>query len=250
MFGRSVGFDGKVQLLLLVLQLVKPIVDSALSEKLLMRALLAQAAFMEYEDAIRVLNRAKAVGDYQCGAAGEQTIQSFANEQLGLGVHARSGFVQNQEARIVCQSAGKIDELALPDRKRGAALVYVAGDAFRQGADKLAKPDFVDGALDGGAVDAGRAEPDVRFDGAGKKKWILQHDSELAAQILQFDQPNVLAVEEDLSPLNVVKAQQQGNQCGFTTRSEEHTSELQSLRHLVCRLLLEKKKKKNKKIIS
>src|SRR5258705_7519314 len=27
-----------------------------------------------------------------------------------------------------------------------------------------------------------------------------------------------------------------------STRSEEHTSELQSLRHLVCRLLLEKKK--------
>src|SRR5438045_6223772 len=31
-------------------------------------------------------------------------------------------------------------------------------------------------------------------------------------------------------------------------RSEEHTSELQSLRHLVCRLLLEKKKKKKKLI--
>src|ERR1035438_10775373 len=30
-------------------------------------------------------------------------------------------------------------------------------------------------------------------------------------------------------------------------RSEEHTSELQSLRHLVCRLLLEKKKKKKDK---
>src|SRR2546425_12380519 len=29
----------------------------------------------------------------------------------------------------------------------------------------------------------------------------------------------------------------------FTTRSEEHTSELQSLAYLVCRLLLEKKKK-------
>src|SRR5438093_47054 len=33
--------------------------------------------------------------------------------------------------------------------------------------------------------------------------------------------------------------------CG--TRSEEHTSELQSLTNLVCRLLLEKKKKKNYK---
>src|SRR5437899_7084842 len=34
--------------------------------------------------------------------------------------------------------------------------------------------------------------------------------------------------------------------CGWrrSQRSEEHTSELQSLRHLVCRLLLEKKKQK------
>src|SRR5205814_2975168 len=32
-------------------------------------------------------------------------------------------------------------------------------------------------------------------------------------------------------------------------RSEEHTSELQSLRHLVCRLLLEKKKNENYKTI-
>src|SRR5437899_7972940 len=35
---------------------------------------------------------------------------------------------------------------------------------------------------------------------------------------------------------------------GIAPRSEEHTSELQSLRHLVCRLLLEKKKKKTRKI--
>src|SRR5262245_62202943 len=32
------------------------------------------------------------------------------------------------------------------------------------------------------------------------------------------------------------------------TRSEEHTSELQSLRHLVCRLLLEKKKTRRPKV--
>src|SRR2546422_2014903 len=32
---------------------------------------------------------------------------------------------------------------------------------------------------------------------------------------------------------------------GTATRSEEHTSELQSRLHLVCRLLLEKKKKNN-----
>src|SRR5437660_3295260 len=35
---------------------------------------------------------------------------------------------------------------------------------------------------------------------------------------------------------------------GPTRRSEEHTSELQSRGHLVCRLLLEKKNKKKKEI--
>src|SRR2546425_5566892 len=36
----------------------------------------------------------------------------------------------------------------------------------------------------------------------------------------------------------------------WSSRSEEHTSELQSLAYLVCRLLLEKKKKKRKKVDS
>src|SRR2546425_7470276 len=35
-----------------------------------------------------------------------------------------------------------------------------------------------------------------------------------------------------------------GHDLGQRSRSEEHTSELQSLAYLVCRLLLEKKKKK------
>src|SRR2546422_3900238 len=36
-----------------------------------------------------------------------------------------------------------------------------------------------------------------------------------------------------------------GSACQGRTRSEEHTSELQSRLHLVCRLLLEKKKQKH-----
>src|SRR5258705_8936546 len=39
------------------------------------------------------------------------------------------------------------------------------------------------------------------------------------------------------------------NEQRFPHRSEEHTSELQSLRHLVCRLLLEKKKKNKNRTI-
>src|SRR5258708_28671146 len=40
------------------------------------------------------------------------------------------------------------------------------------------------------------------------------------------------------------RASAQSIACGKDERSEEHTSELQSPDHLVCRLLLEKKKKK------
>src|SRR5437899_8009372 len=40
------------------------------------------------------------------------------------------------------------------------------------------------------------------------------------------------------------------NSCPESDRSEEHTSELQSLRHLVCRLLLEKKKNKSHTIVN
>src|SRR5258705_711775 len=49
------------------------------------------------------------------------------------------------------------------------------------------------------------------------------------------------------------RRRQRGRHHGATprreTRSEEHTSELQSLRHLVCRLLLEKKKKQTYSIL-
>src|SRR5690554_549622 len=45
-------------------------------------------------------------------------------------------------------------------------------------------------------------------------------------------------VEDDNSEISLADARK--------IRSEEHTSELQSRPHLVCRLLLEKKKKKNK----
>src|SRR2546430_9820687 len=42
-----------------------------------------------------------------------------------------------------------------------------------------------------------------------------------------------------------VKISGHGGQVNISSRSEEHTSELQSQSNLVCRLLLEKKKNKN-----
>src|SRR2546422_4281679 len=46
----------------------------------------------------------------------------------------------------------------------------------------------------------------------------------------------------------IARLENRSKEEGLTKRSEEHTSELQSRLHLVCRLLLEKKKKKTKKM--
>src|SRR2546422_8495881 len=59
-------------------------------------------------------------------------------------------------------------------------------------------------------------------------------DGRTAVEVTRQHEPNVAVLDIMMPLLNGI-------------RSEEHTSELQSRLHLVCRLLLEKKKKKNKK---
>src|SRR5690554_7190857 len=52
---------------------------------------------------------------------------------------------------------------------------------------------------------------------------------------------------DSVAPFDENTIRKANNPCiQIRTRSEEHTSELQSRPHLVCRLLLEKKKKKRK----
>src|SRR6266850_4258651 len=133
----GVGIVWDMQLLLFVLELVEAVVDAALGEEFLVRALFAEAALVEDEDAVGMLNGAETMRDDQRGATAEQAVESIADLQLGLRVHAGSSFVKDEEARIVRQGAGKIDELTLTNRQRGAALVDAGADAFREGFDEI-----------------------------------------------------------------------------------------------------------------
>src|SRR3712207_7068606 len=71
--------------------------------------------------------------------------------------------------------------------------------------------------------------------------------ADLLADRLARDRLQRHAAEGDGAPGRVDQAQQHLQQRRFAAagaaRSEEHTSELQSRQYLVCRLLLEKKKK-------
>ena len=109
---------GEVEFLLFVLELVEAVVDAALGEEFLMGALFAEAAFVEDEDAVGVLNGAEAMRDDERGAAAEKAVERLADQEFGFGVHAGRGFVEDEEARIVGEGAGEIDELALADAER------------------------------------------------------------------------------------------------------------------------------------
>src|SRR2546425_8753367 len=64
----------------------------------------------------------------------------------------------------------------------------------------------------------------------------------LAVRPKPSSSPNGLSQRCPRRPLNLTRLEPRA--CSWSARSEEHTSELQSLAYLVCRLLLEKKKKK------
>src|SRR5437879_10222923 len=66
---------------------------------------------------------------------------------------------------------------------------------------------------------------------------VLVGDAQRIAEAARNKQHGALALALE---------QRVGGDRGAHLRSEEHTSELQSPMYLVCRLLLEKKKKKNK----
>src|SRR5688572_32671317 len=85
-----------------------------------------------------------------------------------------------------------------------------------------------------------------------KVKGVTQHFRFFRRRRLKVD-PEVLAVLRQLRNSGGIVGLCESTVCAIAqdrdhgqTRSEEHTSELQSQSNLVCRLLLEKKKKKKK----
>src|SRR3989442_9477066 len=70
---------------------------------------------------------------------------------------------------------------------------------------------------------------------------LIDRDGDLAQEVIERDrQVNAYDVEIDEKCVELLALHQP---TAGDLRSEEHTSELQSRPHLVCRLLLEKKKK-------
>src|ERR1700674_3061891 len=162
-----------------------------------------------------MLDGAQTVRDDNGGAAGEQPIQSFADHHLGLCVYARGGFVENQKPGIVRERPSEADQLALTDRKGRAALAYGRIETLRQRIQKWPETHFSKSGLGSEAVNVGRTQPNIGLQRAAKQERVLQHDSELAPQVLHTQVKNVGAVEQNFAALDIVETQQELNRSRF-----------------------------------
>ena len=115
--------SGNGDFLILVLKLVKLVVQPALRKKFLVGAHFPHAAFVHDEDLIALLNRGKPMRDDDRCSSLHRPIDRLPDLNLRLRIHARSGFVQNQDLGIVRKGAGKRQQLPLTDGERRSPLI-------------------------------------------------------------------------------------------------------------------------------
>src|SRR5580692_53673 len=194
-FGRGRREDAA--LLVFVLELVELPVEAALGEQFLVRAHLAELAFVHHKDGVGALHRRKTVRNKDTRAALDQAFEGAADAQFGVGVDARSGLVEDENAWVEGESAGEVDELLLAGGERVAALTDRLIEAMRQALDKVEDVDVARGAGHIGVGDRVVAEADVFADGAGKEKRILKDDGEVAAQFGEIVVAKINPIEQN-----------------------------------------------------
>src|SRR5690606_25201809 len=107
---------------------------------------------------------------------------------------------------------------------------------------------YIDGDFQTFALDIGSTEYDAFIQNDGEYDYLLNLSA--LKHVRSEKDPYTLMRMIQVNILNTEKTIKQSIEKGvkkYFCRSEEHTSELQSRENLVCRLLLEKKKKKLKK---
>ena len=87
-----------------------------------MAADLPDSALVQDDDAACAAYGRKTVGDDDRRAVLQDLSEGVLDEDFGLGVHMRGGFVEDQNIRIVRQHPREGEELFLAYRERAASL--------------------------------------------------------------------------------------------------------------------------------
>ena len=197
------------------MQLVKLVVDAALRQQLLVRAHLADLAFVHDDDLVGALNRGEAVRDDERGAAFDQLV-SASRTRISVSVSTLE--VASSRIRILglCASA-RAKEMSCFWPVESVLPRSCTGSLNPLGSVRMKSARFTSSAACSTCFvgDPVGAEADVLLDRAGEQERILQHDAEAAAQIVEIHVADVDAVDADRALLHVVEAQQQRDDRGL-----------------------------------
>ena len=187
-----------------------------------MRAHLAQLGLVHDQNRLGALHGREAVGDQNAGPAFDHAVECSADAQFRVGVHAGRGLVEDEDARVKGQGAGKVDQLLLAGGKRTAALLHRFVEAARQALDEVQRVHIKGGLAQVGVGDLLVAEADVSGDGSAEQERVLEDDGEVLAQREQIVLAQVDAVEQDLAGGHVVEAHHQAGEGGFPGAGVPH----------------------------
>ena len=106
-----------VGLFLFILELlrVKTEVMTAQLEQFGVRSFLCNMPVLDDHDAISAADGAQAVGNYERGATLHESFHASLDECLGQSVHARGGFIHDEDLGFGQNGARQADELLLTD---------------------------------------------------------------------------------------------------------------------------------------
>src|SRR3989442_868312 len=199
-----------------VLQLVEPVVHTALREEVAVRPYLNDSTFVEHDDAVDVLDRREAVGDDDRGPPEHQLRERVLDQMLGLGVDRARGLVEHEQDRgVEGDGPAKGEELLVADGQRGSALGDHRFVALGKPLDELVRVHEAGRGADLLVADRRVVQPDVRRDRAGKDERVLEHDADVPAHVALPQLTDVHAVEEDAPSLHVVEARDEADDRGL-----------------------------------
>ncbi len=150
--------------------------------------------FFDGYDAIAVADGRQPVGDDKYGSVAADRRHVSADNFFGFIVKGRSCLVENQNARIVDQSAGNGNPLALTARKRCAPFFNQRVISLRQFGDKVVSPGQLGCRHNFFGRNRGVGKGDVFAYRFVKQEIFLQNDADLAPQPGNVDGGNVDAV--------------------------------------------------------
>ena len=196
-YAKSATSAGDGELLFEALLFVEAGIVAISGEKFVVGAELDDASADEDGDAVGIADRGDAVGDEDGGAAFHAAAQLFEDALLGVGIDAGQGVVEDEDARVADQGAGKGGALLLTSGEGEAAFADEGLEAAGEVFEFLADVGGFGGVEHLFAAGVGGSEEDVLADGLAEEEGLLGDESDVGAEAVEGIFAYGMAVDED-----------------------------------------------------